>query len=77
MKQFIQELFKDKSGNYSMREIAIALILIALLTSWIAMQFFGKNIPEFMFFSFSSLIAAGCFGYSLEKRNNPPSNDLP
>jgi drug/metabolite transporter (DMT)-like permease len=77
MKKFIQELFKDKSGNYSMREIAIALLLLALLTSWIAMQFFGKDIPEFMFFSFSSLIAAGCFGYSLEKRGSPPNNELP
>ena len=33
-----------------------------------AQQFFGKNIPEFMFYSFISLIAAGCFGYSIEKK---------
>ena len=32
-----------------------------------AQQFFGKNIPEFMFYSFISLVAASCFGYSLER----------
>ena len=74
MKKGLQELFKDKSGNYSLREIVVAVLLIALLVSWIAQQFFGKDVPEFMFFSFSSLIAAGCFGYSLEKRGAVPEN---
>ena len=68
MKKFITELLKDKSGNYSLRECAIALLMLAMLTSWIAQQFFGKAIPEFMFYAFASLIAAGCFGYSLERR---------
>lgn len=76
MKKFLQELLRDKSGNYSLREITVALLLVALLTSWIAQQFFGKDVPEFMFFSFSSMIAAGCFGYSLEKRT-PPLDNLP
>ncbi len=67
MKQFIQQLFKDKTGSYSMREMVIMVLLIALLISWTAKQFFGKDVPEFMFFSFSSLIAAGCFGYTFEK----------
>lgn len=68
MKEPIKQLFKDKNGSYSLREVVIAILLVALLVSWIGKQFFGKEIPEFMFFSFSSLIAAGCFGYSLEKQ---------
>ena len=68
MKQFIQQVFKDKTGSYSMREVVIAVLLIALLVSWIAKQFFGHDVPEFMFFSLSSLIAAGCFGYTFEKK---------
>lgn len=68
MKQFIQQLFKDKLDNYSMREVVIAVLLIALLVSWIAKQFWSKDVPEFMFYTFGSLIAAGCFGYTLEKK---------
>ena len=71
MKTFFQQIFKDKNGCYSLREIVIALLLIALLTSWIATQFFQQTIPEFMFYAFASLIGAGCFGYSLEKKSYP------
>lgn len=68
MKQFLLQLLKDKNGSYSLRELAVCLLLLVLLVSWIAQQFFAKDIPEFMFFSFSSLVAAGCFGYSMERR---------
>lgn len=67
MKTFIQQLFKDKHGHFSLREFAVALFIIALITSWIAQQFFGKPIPEYMFYTFATMIGAGCFGYSLEK----------
>jgi hypothetical protein len=67
-KNCLKQLFKDKNNCYSLREIATALLILALLTSWIAQQFFQKNIPEYMFFSFASLIGAGCFGYSIERR---------
>ena len=69
MKNFFQQIFKDKNGCYSLREFVIALLIIALMTSWIAMQFFGKEVPEFIFYAFASLIGAGCFGYSLEKKS--------
>ncbi len=72
MKKFFIQLLKDKNGNYSLRELAIALMLLAVFASWIAMQFFAKAIPDFMFYSFISLIGAGCFGYSVEKKT---SND--
>ena len=74
MKQFIAELFKDKNGSYSLREVAIALLILALVVSWIAQQFFNKPVPEFMFYSFASLIGAGCFGYSIERNTTAPSN---
>lgn len=64
----LQQLFKDKNNCYSLREIATALLVLALLASWIAKQFFHKEIPEFMFYSFATLVGAGCFGYSIEKK---------
>ncbi len=74
MKTFFTQLFKDKNGCYSLREVAIALLILALLISWIAQQFFNKTVPEFMFYAFASLIGAGCFGYSLEKKTNIDNN---
>ena len=74
MKTFFQQLLKDKNGCYSLRELAIALLLIALFTSWIAKQFFQLDVPEFMFYAFASLIGAGCFGYSLEKKTTSENN---
>lgn len=68
MKTFIQQLFKDKNNCYSLRELVIAILVIAIIISWVAKQFYQKDIPEFMFYAFASLIGAGCFGYSLEKK---------
>jgi hypothetical protein len=70
MLNFIQQLLKDKNGNYSIRELVIGLLILAILISWIAQQFFQKDIPEFMFYSFISLVGAGCFGYSIERKTN-------
>ena len=70
MKSFLQQLFKDKNGSFSLRELAVALFVLVIIISWIAQQFFGLNVPEFMFYSFVSLVGAGCFGYSLEKKSN-------
>jgi hypothetical protein len=77
MKQFLQQIFKDKDHNYSLREVVIALLILALMASWIATQFFQKAVPEFMFYTFGSLIGAGCFGYSLEKRTNINNDNNP
>jgi hypothetical protein len=70
MKNIIHQLFKDKNESFSLREVAIAVFVLVLIISWIARQFFGLEVPEFMFYSFSSLIAAGLFGYSFEKKSN-------
>jgi hypothetical protein len=70
MKNFLHQLFKDKNENFSLREVAIALFVLVLIISWIARQFFNLEVPEFMFYSFSSLIAAGLFGYSFEKKSS-------
>ena len=79
LKPFLQQLLKDKNGSYSLREVVIAVLLLVLVISWIGQQFFGKLIPESMFFTFASLIAGGTFGYSFEKKvvdtspiNKPP-----
>lgn len=77
LKPFIQQLLKDKNGSYSLREVVIAVLLLVLVVSWIGQQFFGKQVPESMFFTLASLIAAGTFGYSFERKAidpNPPGN---
>jgi hypothetical protein len=65
---FLLQLFRDKDGNFSLRELATALFIVVLIVSWIAQQFFRLDVPEFMFWAFVSLVSAGCFGYSLEKK---------
>ena len=61
-------LLKDKNGCHSLREVATALFIVIVIISWIAQQFFGREIPEFMFCSLVGLVGAGCFGYSIEKK---------
>lgn len=68
MNTFLKQILRDKNGCFSLREVIIALLVFIMLVSWIAQQFFGKAVPEFMFYSFTSLVAAGCFGYSIEKK---------
>lgn len=76
MKQFIKEILRDKNDMYSLRELIIAILLLVLIGAWIGQQFFGKHIPESMFYTFASLVATGCFGYSIEKKtpNDGPPN---
>ena len=69
MKNFIKQILQDKNGNFSLREALTIILILIIVVSWVAQQFFGKNIPEFMFYSFISLIAASCFGYSLERKS--------
>jgi hypothetical protein len=70
LKQIIHQLLQDKDGNFSLRE-AIALIYVLMsIVSWISQQFFGLHVPEFMFYSFMSMIGAAAFGYSLERKSN-------
>jgi len=71
----LAELLKDKNGCHSLREVTIAIFILALLISWIANQFFGKEVPEHMFYALTSLVAAGCFGYSIEKKTNVESKN--
>jgi hypothetical protein len=65
---YAKEVLKDKQGTYSMREFVTLVFVLVTIISWIAHQFFGKQVPEYMFYSFVSIIAAGCFGYSFEKK---------
>lgn len=74
IKNFLNQLFQDKNGSYSLREVVVLLFIAVILVSWVARQFFRLDIPEFMFYSFVSLVGAGVFGYSLEKRCPPPSD---
>lgn len=68
MTNFLKELLKDKTDNYSLREVVIAICMLLIVTSWVAQLGFGISTPEYMFYSIVSLIAAGCFGYSIEKK---------
>ncbi len=75
MNDFLKQLMKDKEGNYSLREAVTLVFVAATLVSWIAQQFFKVTIPEYMFYSFVSIIGAGCFGYSIEKKTKLFTND--
>lgn len=69
LKQIIQQLLKDKDGNFSLREVIALIYVIMSIISWASQQFFGMVVPEYMFYSFISMIGAAAFGYSLERRS--------
>ena len=64
--EFLKGTFKDKLQNPSGRELTVFLFVLIVIASWIAEQFFGRHIPEFMFWGFISLIAAGLGFYTFE-----------
>lgn len=68
MKKFLKGILRDKNREYSMRELVVAIFVAATLTAWACQQLLSLHCPEFMFYSFVSLIAAGCFGYSIERK---------
>ncbi|MBL7890759.1 MAG: hypothetical protein JNL24_14495 [Bacteroidia bacterium] len=39
------------------------------IISWVSQQFLSMEVPEYMFYAFISMIGAGTFGYSLEKKS--------
>lgn len=73
MTNFLKNILKDKTNNYSLRELVIAISMLLVVVSWIAQLVFNISTPEFMFYSIVSLIGAGCFGYSLERK--PPNSN--
>jgi len=74
MLKFVRELMQDKQGAYNLRELATLLFIIIIVVGWIADQFFSYTMPEYMFYSFCSLVGAGLFGYSLEQRRASAGN---
>lgn len=74
MKDILKNMLKDKAGNFSLREGILALSMLLIVLSWIAQLFFQIATPEYMFYAVVSLIAAGCFGYSIEKKPDNNAN---
>lgn len=68
MSNFLKALLKDKGGCYSLREMITLVFVLIIIVSWIGQQFFSIQVPEYMFYSFVSLVGAGCFGYSIERK---------
>lgn len=73
MKELIHQLLKDKDGNFSLREVITLIYVLMSIISWVGQQFFGVVVPEFMFYAFISMIGAGTFGYSLERKSKSGS----
>lgn len=71
--EFIKGTLRDKLNKPSGRELTIFLFVLMVIISWIGEQFFDKHIPQWMFISFISLIAAGMGLYTFEK----PSIETP
>lgn len=67
-RSFFRQLLQDKDGSYNLREVVTLVFVVVTLISWIAEQFLGIPVPEHMFYAFVSLVGAGCFGYSIERR---------
>jgi len=67
--EILHQLLKDKDGNFSLREAITLIYVLMSLISWIGQQFFNVHVPEYMFYSMMSMIGAGTFGYSLEKKS--------
>lgn len=76
MKDFLKQILQDKNHQYSIRETVILLFVGCIIISWIAQQFLQLPIPEFMFYGFVSLVAAGCFGYSIERKTTNNQNSI-
>ncbi len=72
MKKYLKNIMRDKTGAYSLRETVVAIFVTVTLIAWIGEQFFSLHVPEFMFYAFVSLVAAGCFGYSIERKPTNP-----
>jgi hypothetical protein len=68
-KEIIHQILKDKDGNFSMREVIALVYVVLSIISWVSQQFFGMIVPEYMFYSFMSMIGAAAFGYSLERKS--------
>lgn len=69
IKDILHQLLKDKDGNFSLREVITLTYVLMSIISWVSQQFFGMEVPEYMFYAFISMIGAGTFGYSLEKKS--------
>ena len=65
--EFIKGTFKDKKQNPCGREVTVFLFVLMVIIAWIAEQFYGKHIPEFMFLGFIGVITAGIGLYTIEK----------
>ena len=68
MTAFLSQFCIDQHGNFSLREFATALFLLVITVSWAAEQFFHLHMPEYMFYTFATMIGTGCFGYSIERK---------
>ena len=68
MPNISKDILKDKNGEYSFREISTVLFVVILITSWAVDTFTCYQVKEYMFYAFSSLVGAGVFGYSLERK---------
>lgn len=69
LKNFLLQVLQDKDGNFSLRELVALVYVLMSIIAWVSQQFFGLAIPEFMFYSFISMIGASAFGYSLERKS--------
>ena len=69
IKEILHQLLKDKDNNFSLREVTTLLYILLTIISWVGEQFFKVPVPEYMFYTFISMIGTGTFGYSLEKKS--------
>lgn len=69
------ETFKNKQGHFSAREATTFLFVLVIVASWIGAQFFGKQVPEFMFGAFVLIVLSGLGLYTFEKHKDNGSTN--
>jgi len=62
----IKQIFKDKHGNYSAREIICVIAFVWCVVSAAAEQFGGHPVNETVFVTFAGMASAGFLGYSID-----------
>ena len=75
MKKLLNDVLKDKNGEYSLRETGTVIFIAMLLVSWVANTILWFTVPEYMFITFAGLVGSGLFGYSFERCCKPKESE--
>lgn len=65
-KEFLGRLFEDVDGSPSSKRVFGAWFAVLMTVSYVAANFWGKLVPEFMFNTVSYIVIASLIGATVE-----------